>query len=80
MEHTKECQETGCKKPAVTKGLCRNHYATWYYKQKKLKPDGWKNETPMQISRATCRIVGCNQLEMNNYLCKEHHDLLLGSI
>jgi hypothetical protein len=80
MKQTKECQEAGCKKPAASKGLCKNHYATWYYKQIKVNPSGLKQESSMQIARTTCRIVGCNQLELNNYMCKEHYDLLLGSI
>jgi hypothetical protein len=78
MKHTQECQEPGCTKPAASRGLCRNHYATWYYKQKKNNKEGLSKEPSLQIPRSICRIMGCNQPEMNNYLCKEHYDLILG--
>jgi hypothetical protein len=78
MKHKEECQEPGCTKPVASRGLCRNHYATWYYKQKRTNHEGLKKESSLQIPRSNCRIMGCNQLEMNNFLCKEHYDLLLG--
>ncbi|MBP1991157.1 hypothetical protein [Paenibacillus eucommiae] len=73
------CQESGCTKVASSRGLCRNHYATWYYRQKKVVQSGVKKELSMQIPRTVCRISGCEQQEMNNYLCKDHYELLLGN-
>lgn len=78
MKQKEECQEPGCTMRAASRGLCRNHYAIWYYNQKKVTHEGMKKEPSLQIPRLTCRIMGCDQQELNNFLCKDHYDLILG--